>query len=54
MSFGVKPRLPPWTELDDFGLWCDDSLARLDGGDLTGKLLCLSRWDAQPDSRTPR
>jgi len=29
-------------------IYFDDSLARLDGYDLTGKLLCLSRWDVQP------
>jgi hypothetical protein len=27
----------------------DETLARLDGVDLTGKLLCLSRWDLQSD-----
>lgn len=30
-------------------IFFDQSLARLDGYDLSGKLLCLSRWDVQPD-----
>lgn len=30
-------------------IYFDQSLARLDGYDLSGKLLCLSRWDVQPD-----
>src|SRR5436190_544785 len=30
-------------------IYFDESLAQLDGYDLSGKLLCLSRWDLQPD-----
>jgi hypothetical protein len=30
-------------------IFFDESLARLNGYDLTGKFLCLSRWDMQPD-----
>src|SRR5947207_1747712 len=30
-------------------IFFDESLARLEGYDLTGKLLCVSRWDVQPD-----
>ena len=30
-------------------IYFDDSLARLGGCDLGGRLLCLSRWDEQPD-----
>jgi hypothetical protein len=30
-------------------IYFDHTLARLDGYDLAGKLLCLSRWDVQPD-----
>jgi hypothetical protein len=30
-------------------IYFDRTLARLDGHDLTGKLLCLSRWDVQAD-----
>jgi FkbM family methyltransferase len=30
-------------------IYFDDTLAQLDGYDLAGKLLCLSRWDVQPD-----
>jgi hypothetical protein len=30
-------------------IYFDSSLARLDGYDLTSKLLCLSRWDVGPD-----
>jgi FkbM family methyltransferase len=31
-------------------IYFDDTLAQLDGYDLAGRLLCLSRWDVQPDS----
>lgn len=30
-------------------IFFDQTLARLDGYDLSGRLLCLSRWDVQPD-----
>ena len=30
-------------------IYFDQTLARLDGHDLAGQLLCLSRWDVQPD-----
>jgi hypothetical protein len=30
-------------------IYFDHTLARLDGYDLRGRLLCLSRWDLQPD-----
>jgi hypothetical protein len=30
-------------------IYFDESLALLDGYDLAGRLLCLSRWDVQPD-----
>jgi hypothetical protein len=30
-------------------IFFDDTLARLDGHDLSGKLLCLSRWDVRAD-----
>jgi hypothetical protein len=30
-------------------IYFDETLARLEGYDLHGKLLCLSRWDVQPD-----
>jgi len=33
-------------------IFFDDSLCLLDGCDLSGKLLCLSRWDVQPDGTT--
>src|SRR4029077_8134959 len=32
-------------------IYFDDTLARLDGVDLDGKLLCLSRWDVSADGR---
>ena len=33
-------------------IYFDETLARLIGYDLSGKLLCLSRWDVQPDGST--
>jgi len=33
-------------------IWFDSSLQRLRRYDLEGKLLCLSRWDIQPNGRT--
>jgi len=30
-------------------IYFDETLARLEGHDLAGRLLCLSRWDVQPD-----
>ncbi len=33
-------------------IFFDQTLTRLDGYDLSGKLLCLSRWDVQPDDST--
>src|SRR5207249_5485151 len=33
-------------------IFFDETLGRLHGYDLTGKLLCLSRWDVQADGST--
>jgi hypothetical protein len=49
----ANENLKGWTVVAaNADIFFDETLGRLNGYDLTGKLLCLSRWDVQADGST--
>ena len=54
--FRFADRFPAGTRVivANADIYFDETLALLDAHDLTGRLLCLSRWDAQPDGSLRR